>query len=343
MLFSLPSDPSSSDLSEAVNYLLNNFGSNVSINTGTGAVTGPTGNISYLYQYLDIKYAQSFDGSIGFSNVPTGATYFGIRNSNSPTESTNPADYLWEQVTGGFGTTNFLYYATSGGRQIVFQVASTLPSQYYVQDTGSAINLDIVTTTQTVNAALASIYIWTSGTAPARPTTTSTYTWATGSYTAPTGWTTTPSSNSTAGWVQWAIFIPLTASTNTATSLLDWTNTSYGIIQYSSNGSTGTTGPRTNTGILYYANSQATAPAAPTLSGYNFSTGTFSSISSGWSTTFTAPTATYTSQFWAVSYYVVESTYGGSQTITTSSVYNWTNFNGLVSFENFNDQRLKFH
>ena len=103
---------------------------------------------------------------------------------------------------------------------------------------------------------------------------------------------------------------------------------------YSGTGSTGATGPRSATGQLYYATSQSTAPAAPTASGYNFSTGSFSSLTSGWSTTFTAPTATYTTQFWAARYYVIESTYGGSQTITISTVYNWTNFNGLVSFTN---------
>ena len=103
---------------------------------------------------------------------------------------------------------------------------------------------------------------------------------------------------------------------------------------FSGTGSTGATGPRSATGQLYYATSQSTAPAAPTASGYNFSTGSFSSLTSGWSTTFTAPTATYTTQFWAARYYVIESTYGGSQTITISTVYNWTNFNGLVSFTN---------
>ena len=103
---------------------------------------------------------------------------------------------------------------------------------------------------------------------------------------------------------------------------------------FSGSSGTGATGPRTATGQLYYANSSSTAPAAPTASGYNFSTGTFSSLTSGWSTTFTAPTATYTTQFWAATYYVIESTYGGSQTVTISTVYNWTNFNGLVSFTN---------
>ena len=221
MLFSLPSNPSLSDVSEAINYLLNNFGANISINAATGTVAGPTGNISYLYQYLDVKYAQSFDGSVGFSNVPTGATYFGLRNSSSPVESTNPADYVWEQVTGGFGTTYFLWYATQGGRQISIVVATTSPGPAFVQDTGSAINLDLVTGVNAYNAAIPTIYQWTSGSAPARPITMSTYTWASASFTAPSGWSTSIPSDTTPGDTLWIISIPLVVLANIATSTLD--------------------------------------------------------------------------------------------------------------------------
>ena len=59
MPFSISSNPTVQELSDAVNYLLSNFGSNVSIDATTGIVAGPTGNIGYLYKYLYIKYAQS--------------------------------------------------------------------------------------------------------------------------------------------------------------------------------------------------------------------------------------------------------------------------------------------
>ena len=241
MPFSLTSNPSLTEISDAINYLLNNFGSNVSIDLQTGIIAGPSGRISNLYKYISIKYATSYDGTVGFSNVPTNATYYGIRNSNSSTESTNPADYIWYKTT-GFGTTNFLWYIVAGGRQIDFFLSATSPGIYYVKDPGTAIDIDIVTTTSTQNVALPAIYQWTSGSAPTRPSTTSTYTWATASYSAPSGWTTTPSSNTTPGYVQWAIFVPITANSNTATSTIDWTNTSYPIVQFSSNGATGTTG-----------------------------------------------------------------------------------------------------
>lgn len=103
---------------------------------------------------------------------------------------------------------------------------------------------------------------------------------------------------------------------------------------------TGETGPRNASGYIYYGTASATAPAAPTASGFNFTNGTFSTLTSGWSTTFTAPApvtnpATQAgSKFWAVRYAVSEATYGGTQTVTLTSVFNWQNLDGLVTFTN---------
>ena len=105
-------------------------------------------------------------------------------------------------------------------------------------------------------------------------------------------------------------------------------------------GGTGNTGPRSASGFIYYSLSSASAPAAPTASGFNFTNGTFSSLTAGWSTTFTAPNpvtnpATQAgSKFWAVRYNVSESTFGGAQTVTISTVFNWQNLDGLVTFTN---------
>ena len=282
MPFALNSNPNLNEISDAINYLLSNFGSNVSIDIANGIIAGPTGRISNLYKYIQIKYATSYDGSVGFSNVPTNAIYYGIRNNNSPTESTEPNDYIWNKTT-GFGTTNYLWYTVAGGRQIDFYVSPTAPSEYYVVDPGTSIDIDIVTTTKTINVAYPTIYQWTSGTAPARPSTTSTYTWATASFSAPSGWTTTPSTNSTPGYVQFAIVIPLNANSNVATSLLDWTNTSYPIIQYNSNGATGTTGGSglsALTGYKVQAQNVATPSFTTPTSGSALPTGWYSTLAS---------------------------------------------------------------
>ena len=293
MPFALVNNPSQSDISEAINYLLANFGPNLAADPDNGQISGPSGVIiAYLYKYIAVKYADSFDGSVNFSNSPTGRLYYGLRNSNDSVESTNPADYIWYQAAGGFGSTKFLFYQTSGGRQINFFVGTAAPDSTYLQESGSSIDLDVVTTTTAYNTAAPSIYQWTAtSTPPARPTTTSTYTWATGAYTAPSGWSTTPPTNTTPGSYLWAITIPLIVNANTVTSTLNWTNTAYAIYAFSSNGATG--GPGSN-GLsaltAYRVQTQTTAaPSTPANT-------TGPTAPSGWS--LTAPSVSVGSVLW---------------------------------------------
>jgi len=149
MPFSLDSDPSQGEISEAINYLLNNFSVGNTIDPVTGVITAPTGIVlGYIYQYIAIKYADDQFGT-GFSNSPTNKAYYGINNSNNASESSNPADYIWYQATGGFGTTKFLWYVTTGGRQIQFAVSATAPDTGWLVDPGSSIDLDVVTSATT--------------------------------------------------------------------------------------------------------------------------------------------------------------------------------------------------
>ena len=146
MPFLLDGNPSESEISEAVNYLLANFDSSVSADPNTGQITGPTGEVAgYLYKYIAVKYADSFDGSVNFSNSPANRLYFGIRNNNDAAESSNPADYIWNLATGGFGLTKSLWYISTGGRQIQFAVSVSAPDTGWLVDPGSSIDLDVVT------------------------------------------------------------------------------------------------------------------------------------------------------------------------------------------------------
>jgi hypothetical protein len=143
MPFFLDGNPTQGEISEAVNYLLGNTQLTTSTNIVNGQVTDASGTIvSYLYKYLYVKYADSFDGTVNFSNTPTGRSYYGLRNNDSSTESTNPADYIWYQVAGGFGTTKFVFYSVTGGRRINIVVGLSAPSILYQVDSGAAINLD---------------------------------------------------------------------------------------------------------------------------------------------------------------------------------------------------------
>jgi hypothetical protein len=143
MPFFLDGNPTQSELSEAVNYLLGNSQQTTSTNIVNGQVTDALGSIvSYLYKYIYIKYADSFDGTVNFSNTPTNRLYYGLRNDDSATESTNPADYIWYQVAGGFSTNKFVFYSITGGRRINIIVGLSAPSVLYQADSGAAIDLD---------------------------------------------------------------------------------------------------------------------------------------------------------------------------------------------------------
>ena len=146
MPFLLDGNPTTSEISDALNYVLSNFNTSYTADPNTGQISGPTGEVQgYLYQYMAIKYADSFDGSVNFSNSPTNRQYFGIRNNADAAESSNPVDYIWTKATGGFGVTKFLWFICTGGRQIQFAVATAAPDAGWLIDPGASIDLDVVT------------------------------------------------------------------------------------------------------------------------------------------------------------------------------------------------------
>ena len=113
--------------------------------TGGGALT------EYPYRYIHIKYADSNTGE-GFSNVQTYKTFFGIFNSETTTESTNPADYTWYQVANGFGTQRSLYYKPLGARSVKFAVDVNAPDTTWKVDPSVAVDLDIIIPPLTISA-----------------------------------------------------------------------------------------------------------------------------------------------------------------------------------------------
>jgi len=142
--FSLTTASPQVNVIQSINYLLATQGAGssnanvqlgntvVQANTTTGQVYTQAGTlVSYLYGYVDIKYANSATGGSGFSGNSTMANYYGVYNTAVPVESTNPVDYQWYQVAGGFGTTKGLYYQNIGGGSINFSIGTTAPSIYY--------------------------------------------------------------------------------------------------------------------------------------------------------------------------------------------------------------------
>lgn len=188
------------DTLEGLNYVVSNLnqGGNANIsgnvlvaNTTSGEITdNATGVIiSYLYQYLDVRYADNSTGTTNFSTSPTNRLYYGLRNRASGTaQSSNPADYTWFLVSGGgFSTTKFLFYNTIGGRQVQLSVTTTAPSNLWQQTIDSTpIDLDVVSATLARQLVTLSVF-QRAASAPATPTGGS-YNFTTLTLTPPAGW-----------------------------------------------------------------------------------------------------------------------------------------------------------
>ena len=111
-------------------------------------------------------------------------------------------------------------------------------------------------------------------------------------------------------------------------------------------GSPGSTGPRTATGYIYYQSSSASSPtggsAVSTSSvSYNFSSsllsgGVIGTGSTNWNQNPPTFTGSNANKYWYAYYSVIESSYGGSYTVTFSIPYEGQNFTGLVTFTGTN-------
>lgn len=324
MPFLLDGNPTQSEVSDAVNYLLSNFGANLSSDPNTGQITGSGGQvIGYLYKYMMVKYADSFDGTVNFSNTQTNSLYYGLRNDDSSVESTSPADYIWYKVAGGgFSTTKTLYYKVTGGRSIDINVSTTSPGYAWVPDTGVAIDLDALTMAFTINAI---IYKFGTSTPPARPSTATAYDWVTSSYTAPAGWSTSVPAGGAPGDYLWSISILVTQTGGIQSSPLDWTNVAYPIVAVGIFGQNGQNG---NSGLVaYLVQSQASPTPAFTA------TTTGPSAPSGWS--LVTPAVAVGQVLW-----YVQGQYNSSTTTTINGVApNTTAWTGPIAASIFQDIR----
>ena len=189
---------------------------------------GPAGQDS---PYIDISGYTGFVVNAGGAYAPSTATLSAITvavtspsyswsiTNATPTSSTNSSVV----ITPNSSVTSVSVTLTVNGTNLASPLTKTISMPVtYDGATGQAGANGIM-------SAFPSIYIWTGSSAPpSRPSTTSTYTWADGSYSAPSGWSTTAPSNTTPGNYLWSITVPLNTSATTLTSTIDWTNTKIG-------------------------------------------------------------------------------------------------------------------
>ena len=183
MYYFVTPQASSNQIAGAINYILANLNTNVNPNFTTGIVnststtaTASTGQTTaYLYRYLDVAYADNGSGSVNFSSSPLSTnSYYGLRNTNDNTYSTNPADYVWYKINGTFSGGMLLWYQTFGGLQINLIAATSAPTINYQNPvTATPIDLSVVSTSTNLTSRSAYAVTSTSlGASPATFTTT---------------------------------------------------------------------------------------------------------------------------------------------------------------------------
>ena len=109
------------------------------------------------------------------------------------------------------------------------------------------------------------------------------------------------------------------------------------IVSGTSDAQTNSFTPREQRGYVYYDIASSSAPATPSVTSFNFSTGEFTGLTAGWSVDPPSQNGA-DGTFWASRYQVIEATYGGTQTIQFSTPFQSFVFNGLVTFVALNTE-----
>lgn len=257
---------------------------NIVTYSGNGSISAGGTIIGYRDRYMYVIFADDVYGS-NMSTSPVGRLYYGIVNTSDVVAPTNPLNYSFTKISGGFGTTKNLFYKTSGGRNIQWYVGTAAPStDWQVQPNTSVYNpidLDAITAVSgSAGANGYSVYsasvFQTSNTVPVAPTGGS-FTFSTSTLVPPTGWfANVPTANIN---VYESSYLFSTNSTDTVTAGL-WSNPS-AVYRLGANGAPGSNGITTTVGVVYQANTLT--PLAISTPGYYDFANTRLIAPTGWS------------------------------------------------------------
>lgn len=202
----------------------------------------------------------NYQGATGTAGDKTATVYLYQWSTSVPSAPSGTSTYTWATGqntsytgSGGWSTTVptnpgtpliRLWTATKAITAAGSAVSTTVSwtSGFSVQ----ALSQNGATGASGVQAATATVYQW-AITIPAAPTGTSTYTWATGTFTpTPAGWTLTGGTAPSPGYTLWAADVNLVDSATVTTSSINWTTATISQVGYAgtdgATGATGTTG-----------------------------------------------------------------------------------------------------
>lgn len=162
--------------------------------------------------------------------------------------------------------------------------------------------------------------------APSTPTGGS-YNFSTKTLTAPSGWSSTFPSGSDPVYISTAIAsISGTAGTD---SSLTWSSPVKMVED-------GTPATEVESGLVYYNQASTNNPGVPSASGYNFTTGAFTGLTSGWQTTpVTVNITSTTALFWSSRFRVLQAPGSGSPTVTFDAPIPSVNFGTNIQSDNY--------
>lgn len=310
-----------------------------------GVVTqGATAILQYVFQ------DQGATGSPGTNGNQSANPTLYQWSVTTPSATTGSSTYTWatgvnSSYTGGGGWTTTI--PTNPGTAGIQLWTAIKPTVVTVGTTTSTINWTTGVTVASVTAngangsngtngtngvnglqtASPKVYQW-AITIPASPTGTSTYTWATSSFTPdPSGWSSSITAAPSAGYTLWAATVNISDTATATTTSINWGLSSIIAFGYAgANGNNGTNGANgARTAILEIYKWSATTPTTfPSgTSTYTWANGSFTapSTANGWSLLPGTSTAGYTLYACSVAYVDTLTTSTSSVTWTTSNAY----------------------
>jgi hypothetical protein len=170
----------------------------------------------------------------------TPSTYYTFKNQVLPTGASSSATYYFSYIVG-----NDIARSVKSPTSAAFTWTPTANAGP-TGPTGSG-GVTGPTGDSGVQTARPVVYQWALSTPSISGSTT--YTWSTGGYTAPSGWSTTITAAPSQGFILYTATVPITAAAGTATTTISWTSASIVTAGYAgTNGATGPTGGAGATG-----------------------------------------------------------------------------------------------
>ena len=156
------------------------------------------------------------------------------------------------------------------------------------------------------------------------------YSFTTQTLTPPSGWSASIPSGTDPVYISTAI------ATVSGTSGVDSSLTWSAAVKMVENGTDGDAGPELESGLVYYTTPQASNPGTPSATNYNFSTGAFTGLTSGWQTNpVTVNITTTTALFWSSKFRVNQGPNDANPTITFNTPIASVNFGTNIQSDNY--------